>query len=123
MDDSVFFHDLCGKPALIANWYGWCASCEDNAALARQLAEEFPDTSFILVLDENPLSEPVDADFCMAYQNAYPSPAQIWMDPEKKLEVYGSTDLILVLDQEGKIVFKRQTATESAIREAVLSVQ
>jgi hypothetical protein len=44
------------------------------------------------------------------------------MDPAKMLELYGSTDLVLVADQTGTLVFQRQTSTESAIRAAVEEV-
>jgi hypothetical protein len=118
----VSLHGLCGQPALIANWYGWCPSCEDNAALARDLAAAHAELAVAIVLDEDPLNHPVDADLCQLYSDTYPSDAQIWMDPAGELEVYGDTDLILVLDRDGRLVFNRRTATEDAITAAVEGV-
>lgn len=122
MGAPASLHDLCGRPALIANWYGWCPSCEENAALVRRLADEHPDLSVAVVLDEDPLADPVDAGLCAAYRDAYPSASAVWMDPRKALEAYGSTDLVLVLDRDGTLRFVRQTATEDAIVAAVEDV-
>jgi len=112
-------HGLCGAPALVVNWYGWCPSCEDNAALARQLAQAHPALRVAITLTEDPLAEPVDADFCASYQDYYPSPAVVWMDPDRALEAYGSTDLVLVLDADGTLELARQTSNEEVITAAV----
>ncbi len=112
-------HGLCGQPALLVNYYGWCASCATNASLGRDLADQYPDLAVAIVLNEDPLSEPVDAEFCDAYVDAYPSGAEVWMDPGGALEVYGTTDLIVVLDAEGTLRFVRETSNEDVIVEAV----
>lgn len=114
-------HGLCGAPALVVNWYGWCASCGENAELARALADEHAELAVAIVLDEDPLSSPVDQEFCAAYEATYPSPAAVWMDPGKRLEQYGTTDLVLVLDHAGTLILNRQTATADTIIAAVES--
>jgi hypothetical protein len=118
----VSIHGLCGRPALVVNWYGWCPTCEDNAGLARQLADAHPDLAVAIVLDEDPLAAPVDPEFCAAYADAKPSAAALWADPEGAFEVYGTTDLVLVLDRAGTVSFVRNTATEAAITAAVDAV-
>ena len=60
--EAVSLHGLCGRPALVVNWYGWCPSCETNAALGRRLADEHPDLAVAIVLDEDPLADPVDEE-------------------------------------------------------------
>ena len=115
-------HGLCGAPALIVNWYGWCASCEDNAELARAIAAESAALNVVIVLDEDPLAHAVDAGFCGDYADANPTTAQYWMDPGKALEAYGKTDLVLVLEADGALAFNRETSTASAIRAAVDAV-
>lgn len=115
-------HGLCGRPALVVAWYGWCPSCDANAALARSLAEEHETLAVAVALVEDPLSQPVDAPFCGLYADAYPSPAAVWMDPEHRIEAYGGTDLVLVLDRDGTLRFVRQTSSEALIREAVDAV-
>lgn len=112
-------HGLCGQAALVVNWYGWCPSCEDNAALARQLAEAHPELSVAVTLTEDPLGAPMDAAFCNSYQEYYPSPASVWMDPDRALEAYGSTDLVLVLGADGTLALARQTSNEALITAAV----
>lgn len=112
-------HGLCGKPALIINWYGWCASCEDNAELARALAAEHSDLSVVIALDEDPLAHAVDSAFCAAYTDAHPTSAATWLDANKALETYGTTDLVLVLAADGTLLFNRETSTVSTITAAV----
>jgi hypothetical protein len=116
-------HGFCGHPTLITSWYGWCASCQDNAALARELADAHDGALHVaVVLEQDPLGDPADGDLCDAYVDAYPSTAAAWLDPERQLEAYGTTDLVLVLAADGTLTFARQTATEDAIREAVDAV-
>ena len=119
---TASLHGLCGRPALVINWYGWCPSCEDNAELGRALADEHADLAVAVVLDEDPLSAPADAALCAQYVSTYPSAAQVWLDPDGELEIYGETDLVLVLDPSGVITFARQTATQDAIVAAVEAV-
>jgi hypothetical protein len=121
--DPRSLHGFCGSPTLITSWYGWCPSCRDNAALARELADENATTLHVaVVLEEDPLGHPVDADLCDEYIDAYPSAAAAWMDPDLQLDAYGTTDLVLVLAADGSLTFVRQTATEDAIRAAVEAV-
>ena len=107
---------------MIAAWYGWCPSCSTNAALARDLADAHPELRVVVSLNEDPLGDPVDGALCDEWVATYPSAADAWIDPADGLEVYGTTDLIVVLDAEGTVQFRRQTATEDAIREAVAAV-
>ncbi len=120
--DPTSLHDLCGSPALITAWYGWCPTCNDNAALARTLADEHPDLTVAVALTEDPLSAPVDADLCVQYEQTYPSSVATWMDPEAALAAYGTTDYVLVLDANGRVAFSRETSTEATIRAAVDAV-
>jgi hypothetical protein len=119
---AVSPHDLCGAPALVASWYGWCPSCSDNADLARSLAADHPDLQVRVALVEDPLGAPADPDLCDAYVATWPSAAGVWIDPDRALEVYGTTDLVLVLAADGTITFLRETATEDAIVAAVEDV-
>lgn len=120
--DPVSLHALCGAPALITTWYGWCPTCNDNAALARTLADEHPGLRVAVALTEDPLTAPVDADLCGQYEATYPSRVATWMDPDAALAVYGTTDYVLVLDRDGRIAFSRETTTEATIRAAVEDV-
>lgn len=119
---ATSLHGLCGSPALVVSWYGWCPSCEDNAELARSLADAHANLAVVVVLSENPLAEPVDSGFCAAYVEANPSAAHAWVDATAAFTAYGSTDLVLVLDREGTIQFSRQTSTDELIVAAVEGV-
>ncbi len=116
---EVGFRDLCGRPTLVMNWYGWCPPCESHAALARELAAEYPELQSVIVLNEDPLNAPADPELCELYVDTYPSDAKVWIDPEDHLEIYGTTDLVLVIDRDGTLLFYRDSATDDAIREAV----
>lgn len=115
-------HDLCGSPALITTWYGWCPTCNDNATLARALADEHPELAVAVTLTEDPLHAPVDADLCLQYEATYPSRVLAWLDADAALAVYGTTDYVLVLDRDGRVAFSRATTTEVTIRAAVDAV-
>ncbi len=119
---ATSLHGLCGRPALVLNWYGWCPSCEANAELARRLADAHAGLAVAVVLTENPLSEPADPAFCADYVEANPSAAYTWTDPLRGLEAYGDTDLVLVLARDGTITFQRQTSSEELIVAAVEEV-
>lgn len=112
-------HGLCGGPALIVNWYGWCPSCEENAELARSLADELPGLAVAVVLEDDPLAESPEPEYCAAYEESRPSAARVWLDPTGALERYGETDLVLVLEADGTIGFVDQTSDEATIRAAV----
>lgn len=114
--ETAALHDLCGAPALVVNWYGWCPSCEGNADLARELSA---DLQAVVVLVEDPLAEPASAEVCEQYVEARPSDAAVWLDPDASMGIYGSTDLVLVLTAEGAISFVHETSNEEAIRRAV----
>lgn len=120
--EAVSLHGLCGRPALVVNYYGWCPSCGDNAALARQLADAYPELAAAVVLTEDPLGALADEAFCASYEETWPSAAAVWMDPARGLETYGSTDLVLVLDREGVLRFNRQTSNQGLIVAAVEEV-
>jgi peroxiredoxin len=113
---------LCGRPALVLNWYGWCPSCETNAKLARRLAEEHEELDAVVVLSEDPVGRSVGDEFCEAYAYSYPSRAQLWTDPDGRLEIYGTTDLVLVIDREGRLTLVRETSNEAVIVDAVGAV-
>jgi hypothetical protein len=121
-EEPVAFQNFCGSPLLVVSWYGWCPSCQQNTEVARALKEEHPELAVVVALEEDPLGVAVEPSLCEQYQQTYPSQAEVWMDPAKMLELYGSTDLVLVADQTGTLVFQRQTSTESAIRAAVEEV-
>jgi hypothetical protein len=119
---AVSLHDLCGAPALITAWYGWCPTCNDNATLGRALAEEHPGLTVAVALTEDPLADPVDAELCVQYEQTYPSRVLTWIDADAVLAAYGTMDLVLVLDDGGEVAFSRETSTESTIRTAVDAV-
>jgi hypothetical protein len=119
--DAVTLRGLCGTPAVIGSWYGWCPSCESHAALIRRLADAHPELAAAVVLNEDPLGAPMDGDFCSMYAETYPSAAAVWMDPDDRLEAYGTTDFVLVLSADGVIEFARETASEDTIEAAVLA--
>jgi peroxiredoxin len=114
--------ELCGQPALVVSWYGWCPSCSTNADLAADLADEHADLAVVVALLEDPLGAPADADLCTEYAATWPSAAAIWTDAAHGLERYGTQDLVVVLDRAGTIAFRRETATEQAIVDAVEEV-
>lgn len=118
---SVSLRGLCGAPAVVGSWYGWCPSCESHAALIRRLADEHPGLAAAVVLNEDPLGAPMDGEFCAMYADTYPSAAAVWMDPDDRLESWGTTDFVLVLSADGVVEFARETASEDTIEAAVLA--
>ena len=120
---AVTLRDLCGEPALVVAWYGWCPSCQGNAELAMSLAAEHQDLASVVALVEDPLGDPVDGALCEEYRETYPSSAKVWVDEAGVLAGWGEMDLVLVLEADGTIALARETSNEDVIREAIRSVE
>jgi len=112
-------HGECGSPTLILNVYGWCAPCIEHLNDAGELMAEYPELAVIAVINENPLSEPADADYCLQLRDFTDIGGTWLLDAEAQLEPYGGPGLALVLGGDGEVLFSRDDASWTAIREAV----
>ena len=120
--NPVQLHDLCGAQlGMVISFYGWCTSCYDWARLANELQEQHrPDGLMaMIVITEDPLSKPATAEYCSQLRDHMELTTLVLYDEQAALEAYGTTDLVLLLDPYGKIIFNRRDATENAVRRAV----
>ncbi len=116
------FHEECGAPTLIINVYGWCAPCIEHISDSGDLMAQFPELQVVVVVTENPLSEPADTEYCTQLRDFSDIGGTWLIDPERQFEAYGGPGLAVVLTGQGEIVFARDDATADAIREAVEEV-
>ena len=118
----VALHDLCGAPAsLLVHFFGWCPPCYDLLEMVNRLALDHGQSGLrrVVVVAETPAGHRADAAYCQALQARYQVDATMVYDPEGRFEAYGTTDLVLVVDGEGRIRFKRQGPSAQEVERAV----
>jgi len=121
-ENSVSLHDVCGNNAvLVYIFYGWCSSCFDFIRNASDLQAEYASRGLeaVIVVVEDTLSRPVTSDYCSALRDTYSLSWTLAMDPEAQIAQCGNSGTVILLNESGKIVFKRDDATTQAIRTAI----
>ncbi|MBI5482582.1 MAG: redoxin family protein [Deltaproteobacteria bacterium] len=118
---SVDLHSLCGRVGVVVAFYGWCASCPHYAELADSLMQEYGSRGLtaLVVVVEDGLREPASAACCAEVRDYLGLTVATVIDPAHTLEAYGDTDLVVISDRGGHIVFKRQGPDDHAVRTAV----
>lgn len=121
--NSVSIHDLCGADALLVYvFYGWCNSCFDFLREASQLHDNYSSRGLevVIISIENSLFEPVTEEYCLGLRETFTIPWTLTMDPEASFEdCGGGTGTAILLNESGRIVFKRDDATMLAIKTAI----
>ncbi|HEY3352196.1 MAG TPA: redoxin family protein [Polyangia bacterium] len=117
----VRLHDLCGRVALVVSYYGWCASCSYYARLGDTLARDYGARGLaaLVVIVEDATHQPATAATCAEVRTALGLGVPTALDPAHGLEAYGDTDLVMVLDRGGQIVFQRQGPDPAAVTTAI----
>jgi hypothetical protein len=119
--EPVTLHGMCGaKVSVVANFYGWCAPCWESSARVADLQTEHGDEGMrsVIVLVEDGLSEPPSPEYCASARTYFGADVVV-RDPGHTIEAYGTTSMVMVVDAEGVIQFKREDATLEAITEAI----
>ncbi|MFH1532622.1 MAG: hypothetical protein ABIK09_18000 [Pseudomonadota bacterium] len=116
-ETHVALHDLCGAPALIYHYAGWCPSClhflEDLPALMDEagLAPE----QVVVLVSEDPAGGRATLPFCQGLLGEVEIPGIAALDPRG-----GETSgLVIVTDASARVVLRREDAPSAAILEAL----
>jgi peroxiredoxin len=118
---AVSLHAQCGQVTVVAAFYGWCTSCPHYARLVDTLAQEYADRGLaaLVVVVEDGASEPATTAYCAEVRDYLGLTVPTAADPAHGIEGYGDTDLVLVADRTGTIVYKRQGPDDNAVRTAI----
>ena len=116
-ESNVALHDLCGAPALIYHYAGWCPSClhflEDLPALMDE-AGLTPEQVVVLV-SEDPAGGRATLPYCQGLTGEVGIPGVVALDPRG-----GETSgLVIVTDASALVVLHREDAPSVAILEAL----
>lgn len=127
--DNVVLKDLmCGhKLTLIDIGAGWCGPCIDQAKiLDEEFYEPFKDQGLqvISVLFENATGQPANSDFCKYWRDEFKLTSPVLADPTFKTKTYftdvqSSTPVILLVDENFTIVYKRSGETPSDLKSTI----
>ena len=113
----VSLHDLCGAPALIYHYAGWCPSClhflEDLPGL---MAEADLEAEQLLILvSEDPAGAQATLPYCQGLIGAVDLPGVVALDPRG-----GDTSgLTIVVDAAAKVVLHQEDASYATVLEAL----
>jgi hypothetical protein len=115
--EVVSLHDLCGAPALIYHYAGWCPSClhflEDLPALADE-AGLSPD-QIVVLISEDPAGGQATLPYCLGLQGEVEIPGRAALDPRG-----GETSgLVIVTDAHAQVVLHREDAPYVTVLEAL----
>ncbi len=115
---AVALHDLCGAPALIYHYAGWCPSClhflEDLPALA-DAAGLAPEQVLVLV-SEDPAGGTATLAYCQGLLGEIEIPGRAALDPRGG----GTSGLVIVTDADARVVLHREDAPYAAVVEALV---
>ncbi|NUN12385.1 MAG: redoxin domain-containing protein [Myxococcales bacterium] len=127
--DNVVLKDLmCGhKLTLIDIGAGWCGPCIDQARiLDEEFYEPFKDKGLqvISILFENASGQPANSDFCEFWRDEFKLTSPVLADPTFKTKTYftdvqSSTPVILLVDENFTIVYKRSGETPSDLKSTI----
>lgn len=100
------FSEVIGKKRLVINfWASWCTPCIEELPLLHALQRKYKDKDVEFIAVNSGEKEKKIKKFLKRYPFEY----KILMDPEKSVAaLYGIESLpyTLVLDMEGKVIFK-----------------
>ncbi len=110
-------HDLCGAPALIYHYAGWCPSClhflEDLPALAEEAG--LSPEQIVVLISEDPAGGQATLPYCLGLQGEIEIQGQAALDPRG-----GETSgLVIVTDAAARVVLHREDAPGVAILEVL----
>lgn len=120
--EETSIHAECGpKATLLINFYAWCTTCYDYLRLAESLhaAHGTQGLRTFVVITETPLKNTPSLEYCAGFREQQALTATTLLDPSRALERMGKTDLVVVLDRDGKIVMSRIGPTTDAVTAVV----
>ena len=114
----VVIHDLCGAPALIYHYAGWCPSClhflEDLPALAEEAG--LPAEQIVVLVSEDPAGGQATRPYCQGLLGEVEVPGMVALDPRG-----GETSgLVIVTDGAARVVLHREDPSQAEVVEALL---
>ncbi len=114
---TVSLHDLCGAPALVYHYAGWCPSCLHFLENLPELMDEagLEPTQLLVLVSEDPAGAQATLPYCQGLMGAVDIPGVVALDPRG-----GDTSgLTIVTDASAKVVLHLEDAHQITVVEAL----
>ncbi len=73
----------------------------------------------VFVVTEDVLERPARAEYCAQVREELDLDVPVVADPTAALEAYGANDLVMLLDEDATVVFKRQGVSLEVVERAI----